>query len=51
MIVFDEYFGYPGFERHEMRAFDEFRRATGWRAVAIGIVPFTKKLAFRLHRG
>ncbi|EDP64703.1 hypothetical protein BAL199_04564 [alpha proteobacterium BAL199] len=50
VVVFDEYFGYPGFENHEMRAFDEFRRDAGWRATAIAIGPFTKQLAFRLHR-
>lgn len=50
VVVFDEYFGYPGFENHEMRAFDEFRRDAGWQATAIAIGPFTKQLAFRLHR-
>ena len=29
VIVFDEYFGYPGFEQHEMRAFGEFLAASG----------------------
>ena len=29
VIVFDEYFCYPGFELHERRAFDEFLRDSG----------------------
>jgi hypothetical protein len=29
VIVFDEYFGYPGFEHHERKAFGEFLVATG----------------------
>ena len=32
VIVFDEYFGYPGFEHHERKAFAEFLQASGWQA-------------------
>jgi len=32
VIVFDEYFHYPGFEHHERRAFAEFLRDSGRRA-------------------
>lgn len=51
IVVFDEYFGYPGFENHELRAFEEFVARTGWQVDAIAIGPFTKQLAFQLHRG
>ncbi len=30
IIVFDEYFNYPNWERHEFKAFQEFIRDTGW---------------------
>lgn len=50
IVVFDEYFGYPGFENHELRAFEEFLARTGWQAAAIAVGPFTKQLAFQLYR-
>lgn len=50
IVVFDEYFGYAGFENHELQAFDEFLARTGWQATAIAVGPFTKQLAFRLGR-
>ena len=31
VIVFDEYFNFPGWEQHEFKAFQEFVRATGAR--------------------
>lgn len=33
VVVFDEYFGYPGFERHERKAFQEFLSSTGRKAL------------------
>ena len=32
VIVFDEYFGYPGFEHHERKAFAEFLQSSGRKA-------------------
>jgi hypothetical protein len=40
VIVFDEYFNYPNWKRHEYRAFQEFVAATGCRYEYIG---FTEK--------
>lgn len=50
ILVFDEYVGYPGFERHEKLAFDEFLARTGWRSEVVAVGPFTKQVAFRIHR-
>jgi len=36
VIVFNEYFNYPGWEQHEFRAFAEFIRATGLRYEYLG---------------
>jgi len=36
IVVFDDLLGYPGYEQHELRAFEEFARArnVGWQPVA-----------------
>jgi hypothetical protein len=36
LLVFDDYLGYPGYEQHELRAFEEFSasRKVGWELVA-----------------
>lgn len=31
MILFDEYFNYPGWQQHEHRAFAEFIERSGWK--------------------
>ena len=39
VIVFDEYFNYPGWRQHEFRAFQEFIAGTGRRYEYVGFVP------------
>jgi len=48
VIVFDEYFGYLGFEEHEMKAFLKFIDETGWDWRPIAVAPFCKQLAVEL---
>ena len=38
MIVFDEYFNYPGWRGHEFKAFQEFVAETG-RTIVISAIP------------
>lgn len=49
VIVFDEYFGYHGWERHEHRAFQEFLDATGLSFEGLGVGHMN--LAVRLTAG
>ena len=39
VIVFDEYWNYPGWRQHEHLAFEEFKAKTGIVSEAIGFVP------------
>ncbi len=48
IIVFDEFFNYPGWEQHEIKAFDEFLTRTGRRFEFIGSVPLHQQVAVRL---
>jgi len=45
VIVFDEYFNYPGWRRHEHRAFQEFIAETGRRYEYLGVVPTGQQVA------
>jgi hypothetical protein len=49
IVVFDEYFGYHGWQRHEHKAFQEFLAATGlsFEAISLGHM----NLAVRLTEG
>lgn len=48
IIVFDEYFNYPGWERHEARAFAEFCQSAGRSYRYIGLVPNHQQVAVRI---
>ena len=48
VIVFDEYFNYPGWERHEFKAFREFIASAGLAYRYIGIVPSHQQVAVRI---
>jgi hypothetical protein len=48
IIVFDEYFNYPGWERHEFRAFQEFTDFRRVRYEYIGLVPSAHQVAVRI---
>ncbi len=48
ILVFDEYFNYPGWEVHEHRAFAEFIQATGRRYEYVGLVPSHQQVAVRI---
>jgi hypothetical protein len=45
VIVFDEYFNYAGWRRHEYRAFQEFIAASGRTYEYIGVVPTGQQVA------
>lgn len=48
VIIFDEYFNYPGWQDHEVKAFKEFAAATGYTYEYIGCVPTHQQVAVRL---
>lgn len=49
IIVFDEFFNYPGWEQHEIRALNEFCDRTGRRYDFIGCVPIHQQVAIRFR--
>ena len=48
VLVFDEYFNYPNWERHEWRAFQEFVRDTGTSYAYLGFAQKNGHVAVRL---
>lgn len=48
IILFDEYFNYPGWEMHEFKAFKEFVESTGLQYEYIGLHPNHQQVAVRV---
>jgi Tfp pilus assembly protein PilF/predicted O-methyltransferase YrrM len=48
VIVFDEYFNYPGWELHEFKALQEFREANRVSYEYLGLVPTGQQVAVRI---
>ncbi len=48
IIVFDEYFNYPGWQQHEYRALKEFISASGYAYEYIGFVSSHQQVAVRI---
>jgi hypothetical protein len=48
VILFDEYFNYPGWELHEFKAFQEFIAHTGLSYRYIGVVPSHQQVAVKI---
>jgi hypothetical protein len=48
VLVFDEYFNYPNWQRHEFRAFQEFVRDTGFSYAYLGFAQKNGHVAVRL---
>lgn len=48
IILFDEYFNYPGWELHEFKAFKEFVESTGLQYEYIGLNPGHQQVAVRV---
>jgi hypothetical protein len=48
VIVFDEYFNYPNWERHEFKAFQEFIRDNGWSYRYLGFAQKNGHVAVQL---
>lgn len=48
VIVFDEFFGYPGWERGEYKAFEEFVERNGVEFEYVGWVPSGEQVAVRI---
>ena len=46
VIVFDEYYNYPGYERHEYKAFQEFLQRTGKRAKPLAFNQYFEQASF-----
>jgi len=46
VIVFDEYWNYPGWREHEFKAFEELKAETGLRAEAFGFVSSHQQVGF-----
>ena len=49
VLVFDEYFAYPGWRDHEFRAFREFAEARKLRYSYLALSPFTRQATLRLE--
>ncbi len=49
VLLFDEYFNYPGWRRHEYRAFAEFIARTGRTFEYLGYTGNNEQVAVRLH--
>ena len=50
VIVFDEYWNYPGWRNHEFRAFEELLADTGIHATPFGFVPSHQQAGFVISR-
>lgn len=50
VIVFDEYWNYPGWRQHEYRAFEEFKETTKLGGRPIGFVPSHQQVAFVIEK-
>jgi hypothetical protein len=48
IVLFDEYFNYPGWEMHEFKAFREFVESTGLQYEYIGLNPKHQQVAVRV---
>lgn len=48
IIVFDEYFNYPGWEQHEFKAFQEFVKSEAWEYEYLGSVPTHQQVMVQL---
>lgn len=49
LLVFDEYFGYPDWENHEFKAFQEASVAFGWRSRYLALSPMTRQAVLRIE--
>lgn len=49
IIVFDEYFNYPGWEQHEFKAFQEFVKEYGLKYEYLGMAPCHYSVAITLR--
>lgn len=50
MIVFDEYFNYPGWRQHEFKAFQEFIRDSDYSYRYVAYVPVHQQVAVKLSK-
>jgi Protein of unknown function (DUF707). len=48
IIVFDEYFNYPGWRLHEFKAFQEFVESSGKKYEYLGLVPTFQQVCVRI---
>ena len=49
VLVFDEYFAYPGWRDHEYKAFRELVEQRGLQYRTLALSPFTRQAAFRIE--
>lgn len=49
IIVFDEFYNYPGFENHEFKAFQEFLQRTGKKACYLGFNQYFEQVVIRIE--
>lgn len=50
IIVFDEFYNYPGFENHEWKAFQEFLKSTGWKAQYLAYNKNHEQVAVKIRK-
>lgn len=50
VIVFDDFLGFPGFEQHELKAFDEFIMSSDWDYKVITASLLSREVAVQLQK-
>ncbi len=50
VILFDDFFGFEGFEQHEWKALNEFLKLQGFRAEFLGFCPLGRELAIKIKK-
>ena len=49
VIVFDDFLGFPGFEQHELKAFEEFILDSGWTYTVLAASLLGREVAIQLQ--
>lgn len=50
VIIFDDFLGFPGFENHELKAFEEFVLESGWNYKVIAASLLSREVAIQLKK-
>jgi len=50
VLIFDDFLGFPGFENHELKAFEEFVLESGWNYKVIAASLLSREVAIQLKK-